>query len=181
MNFRASLGWSARIITGAITIVFGALVIFNFLLLEKVSGNIAGLGAIFFTMLLPIGIYIVCYLHRPLGYVIGDGKIIIKRPVKSIILNLKNIRDAYLIRKESMNWMWKTFGNGGLFGFYGDFRSDRYGDMTLYATRRGNYLMLETTDREKIVLTPDDVNMVKEIRKLIGKETVHHSHEHSLS
>lgn len=68
-----------------------------------------------------------------------------------------------------MGWVWKTFGNGGLFGFYGEFKNDRYGYMTWYATKRSNYVMLETTEREKIVLTPDNVDMVTEIKKLIGQ------------
>ena len=59
-------------------------------------------------------------------------------------------------------------GNGGLFGFYGDFKNT-FGMMTWYATRLKNYIMIETTDNERVVITPDNTDMVKEIRRLIGK------------
>ena len=39
--------------------------------------------------------------------------------------------------------------------------------MTWYATRRNNYLIIETDDNEKIVLTPDDTKMIDEIKKNI--------------
>lgn len=41
--------------------------------------------------------------------------------------------------------------------------------MTWYATRLKNYVMIETVNNERIIVTPDNTDMVKEIRKLIGK------------
>jgi hypothetical protein len=83
------------------------------------------------------------------------------------VLELATIKAVYTIKKDSMGWVHKTFGNGGLFGYYGEFRSDHYGDMTWYATRRSNYVMLETYDHERIILTPDNMEMVNKIKKLI--------------
>ncbi len=67
-----------------------------------------------------------------------------------------------------MQWTERAGGNGGIFGFYGEFKNG-YGDMTWYATKSNNYLMIETFQGDKIVLTPNDKAMVKEIRQLIGK------------
>lgn len=88
--------------------------------------------------------------------------------MKDVNISIKDIKDAFLIRNESMQWTEQVGGNGGIFGFYGEFKNG-YGEMTWYATKTNNYLMIETVQHEKIVLTPNDTAMVKEIRQLIGK------------
>ena len=70
-----------------------------------------------------------------------------------------------------MKWTIRTFGVGGLFGYYGKFRNKTFGNMTWFATQQKNYLIFETTNNQKIVLTPDDTDMIKEIQKLIGKSS----------
>ena len=156
--YKASLDWSAKLVTAFVTVLFVSILV-SFPM--SISFG--------FTFVLLTTIYVFCYLYRPLEYVVGADKIIIKRPFRDKEIAITTIKDVYAIKKNSMGWMMKTFGNGGLFGFYGEFRSGRYGQMTWYATRRSNYVMLETTEHEKIVLTPDDPDMVKEIKNLIGK------------
>lgn len=65
-----------------------------------------------------------------------------------------------------MKWTIRTFGNGGLFGYFGKFYNAAFGKMTWYATRRNNYLVLSTSENGKIVLTPDNLEMAKEIERL---------------
>jgi hypothetical protein len=108
-------------------------------------------------------------LYRPIKYIIDKDKLVIKRPFKDLTLDIKKIKDAFLTKKESMRWTIRTFGNGGLFGYFGQFNNETFGDMTWYATKRNNYTIIETIDNEKIILTPDDTEMVKELRKLIRK------------
>ncbi len=98
---------------------------------------------------------------------VDKEKIIVRRPAKDLILNIREIKNAFLVTKESMRWTIRTFGNGGLFGYTGKFYNNTYGNMTWYATRRNNYTILVTVDEEKIVLTPDDIEMVEKIRKWI--------------
>ena len=54
--------------------------------------------------------------------------------------------------------------SGGLFGFFGEFKNPVYGEMTWYATRSNHFVMLETMNDQKIVLTPDDPEFVKDIK-----------------
>lgn len=169
MEYKASLDWSSKLITAFVTVLFvGILAYYTKSLLSSVEA-FPMLISFGFTFVLLTSIYGFCYLYRPLKYVVESDKIIIKRPYRDKVISLAIIKEAYAIKKDSMGWVWKTFGNGGLFGFYGEFRSDRYGQMTWYATRRSNYMMLETYDNEKIVLTPDNPDMVIEIKKLIEK------------
>lgn len=167
VEYKASLDWSAKLVTAFVTVLFVGILTFHVRsLLSAVNAYPISI-AFGFTSVLLIGIYGFCYLNRPLKYIIDSDKIIIKRNLRDKVIPLTSIKGVYSIKKGTMGWVWKTFGNGGLFGFYGGFRSDRYGDMTWYATRRSNYVMLETYEDEKIVLTPDDLGMVKEIKKVI--------------
>ena len=102
----------------------------------------------------------------PLKYIIDKNKLIIKRPFKDLVIDLKNIKDTFLPTKESMRWTIRTFGNGGLFGYIGKFSNKTHGTMTWYATKTSNYLILVTNDNKKIVLTPDNTEMIHEIKKL---------------
>jgi len=62
----------------------------------------------------------------------------------------------------------RTFGVGGLFGYFGKFWNKEYGNMTWYATRRDKAIMIITKENKKIILTPDEVekfiNEFKEIK-----------------
>jgi hypothetical protein len=119
------------------------------------------------TTLLIIATYFICYLLRPIKYVLDKDRIIIKRLILDITIDIKTIKSALLADKKSMRWTIRTFGNGGLFGYFGKFYNQTFGSMTWYATRRSNYIVLGTTTKGKIVITPDDPNMVNEIGKLI--------------
>jgi hypothetical protein len=65
-------------------------------------------------------------------------------------------------------WTERVGGNGGLFGFYGQFKSS-FGLTTWYATKLKNYVLLETIKKERFIITPDNIEMVKVIRQSIGR------------
>jgi hypothetical protein len=136
-----------------------------------VSYSIANLSSNIVSILLILSIYLFCFLFRPVSYVVEKNGITIKRPFKSYHIELNKIMNTYLTDKKTMKWTIRTFGVGGLFGYYGKFRNKTFGNMTWYATQQKNYLIIETTNNRKIVLTPDDTDMIKEIQKLIGKSS----------
>jgi hypothetical protein len=82
--------------------------------------------------------------------------LIIRRPVRDIIIERKNIKRVQPITKEQVKWHVRTFGVGGFFGYYGHFVNSKLGNMTWYATRRDNTIFIETVDDKKIVVTPDE-------------------------
>jgi hypothetical protein len=169
MEYKATLDRSSKLITGFITLLFLGILAYNIWLINLESGDLNPSGASIFSCTLIIAIYLFCYLFGPTKYIIERGKLIIRRPLKDLTIDILNIKDVALIDKDAMKWSIRTFGNGGLFGFYGKFRNGAFGNMTWYATKRNNYVMLKTTDSETIILTPDDTKMVDELRKLIGR------------
>ena len=79
---------------------------------------------------------------------------------------------AQIVDKETMKWTVRTFGVGGLFGYFGKFANRALGSMTLYATRRNNYVLIITTDERKIIITPDEpISFVAQFNKNFGQPT----------
>ncbi|MBS4044542.1 MAG: hypothetical protein KGZ59_12085 [Chitinophagaceae bacterium] len=71
------------------------------------------------------------------------------------------------LEKEKLKGTIRTFGVGGLFGYFGKFYNNKIGVMTLYATRRSNYVLIKTSANKKIILTPDNPeDFVKEFYKM---------------
>jgi hypothetical protein len=167
MKYAATLGLTSILITGFISLLLGSVIAFfayrAFVTIETAEALIEVI-----VIMCLLSLYGLFYLYRPQCYILDNDGITIKRPVKDVKISLSDIVDAYKIRKESMQWLERDGGNGGFFGFYGNFKNS-LGEMTWYATKRKNYVLIETSSKEKIILTPDDINMVREIRKLIGK------------
>ena len=170
MEYKASLDKTSKIITILITVLFLSIATYNFWLIYTGSGTSINITANIASVFLILGIYSFCYLFRPLGYVVGKNRLTIKRPLKNYHLDIDKIKNVSLASEETMKWTARTFGVGGLFGYYGKFSNQTFGGMTWFATQRKNYLVLETTSNRKIVLTPDDTEMVKEIEELIEKK-----------
>lgn len=67
--------------------------------------------------------WVVVYLYRPVRYIVDEKHVTIKRPVNDVIIPINEIRDALLVKKESLGRRERVGGNGGVFGFYGNFRN----------------------------------------------------------
>ena len=169
MVYKATLDKTSKIITGLAIVLFLAVIIFNFQAIDFESNIWFHYGANFFSLTLLVLVYSAFYLFRPIEYIVDKEKITIKRPLRDITLTIKDIKNVYMTKKDTMKRSVRTFGNGGLFGYYGKFRNEAFGNMTWYATKRYNYLILETNDNQRIVLTPDDIRMVDELQTMMDK------------
>jgi len=148
--FKASLDATALFITISITIVF--LFVLYLLILQWPVG---GYGK-YFGVILPPVIYFLAWVFRPVNYRITEDELIVYRLLRSVHIPLKNIVSAERIDTNKISWTIRTFGVGGLFGYYGRFRNTVMGPMIWYATRKDRPVMIKTTRDEKIILTPDD-------------------------
>ena len=168
MTYKATLGTTSIIITIGISIFLGLLL--TSLLYRAISADQIVLSIIFIAVTIAISmLYLLTYLYRPIHYIVDSKHLTIKRPIKDIKIPMNEINDAFLVRSDSMKWTERVGGNGGLFGFYGNFKND-FGLMIWYATKLRNYIMIETRDNNRIIITPDNnADMIKEIRRLIGK------------
>jgi hypothetical protein len=141
MVYKASLDKTAIIITNLVTLLFGALIVFNFILPLAI--------------LLMI-IYLICLLLKPLNYEITGNELIIRRLIKSVHIDRSDIESLELLDKSKLRGTVRTFGVGGLFGWYGKFANSQLGDMTWYVTRRDKIVLINIKDGKKILISPDE-------------------------
>ena len=151
MIFKATLDKLAKGITIGTTMLFAAIIVLQRVLFTD-GGHVT---AIMVTLLL-LSIYLGIYLFRPTAYEIRSQQVIIHRPLRNKILERVNISKAELLGPSALRHTIRTFGNGGLFGYYGKFSNAKIGNMTWYATNRANAVLLEMTGGDKIVITPDN-------------------------
>ena len=104
---------------------------------------------------LPIILCIVVYLFRPNNYSVSSDKLLIHRMINNVEINRNNIQSVQEIDESQVKNSLRTFGVGGFFGNFGTFWNGKLGKMTWYVTRKNNFVLVETKDQKKIILTPD--------------------------
>jgi Bacterial PH domain len=102
-----------------------------------------------------IGAYIVAYAYQPQYYVVGKDDLSIKRLSSNIVIPKSAVQSVSIIHRDMLDVSLRTFGVGGLFGYYGKFSNSKLGAMIRYIKRMDS-LVLITTSAEKIIVSPDD-------------------------
>jgi hypothetical protein len=101
------------------------------------------------------GIVVAAWALGPRGYTIGEGRLrVLRNGWPALRIPLGDVRGVSLLDPDALRGSLKLLGMGGLFGYYGLFRSPVVGSYRLYATR-GTGLVLVRTERQVLVLTPD--------------------------
>lgn len=154
MKFNASLDKLAQVVTFIITIIFASIIIGQLVLIIDSVQSVS-----FFSIPIVGLIYLIVFLYRPLYYRITDNLLVIHRPISDIKINLIDIKSVELLDKKRLKGTIRTFGVGGLFGYWGKFTNSQIGAMTWYATRRDHAILITTTSNKKILLTPDDPDL----------------------
>jgi Bacterial PH domain len=159
-TYNASLDTFAKIATG-----------FIFLL------AIAGIAMIFlqdpwygglFLAVISLITLIPTYIYSVTSYQVADQALIINRPFSKSdkVIPYSEIDSAYLPDKKDFKWTIRTFGNGGIFGYYGYYANKKLGSFRMYATNRKNRIIVVLKKQhEKIVLSPDDIGMAEALQK----------------
>lgn len=149
MHSTASLDKFAKIVT-----VFVLLLSLFFLYLlitaespkEKISafsGGLLLLGIIFFT-----------FRNTIHGYSIKDGNLVIERQKGPKKIQLNTLTKVEFLGGKGSGFTFRSFGNGGLFGYFGYFYNNKVGNFRMYSTKRNNIYLLYLKD-QIIGITPD--------------------------
>lgn len=151
MTYKTSLDKTAVIITVAMTIFFAVLIIGQYSFISNYS-----LPDPVYVTSFCLLIYFLTYAFRPVNYIVTNDELIVTRPVFNVCIKKADIKTVELIERKKLGYSIRTFGVGGLFGYYGWFTNFTLGKMTWYATRRNNYVLVRTVHNKKIILTPDE-------------------------
>ncbi len=161
MIYSASMDKLTKGITIGFTILFFAtnLAVFSFSFKEHLLSS----------SLLLIGLtlmYLLVYIYRPQYYQLTDDFLVIQRRISGVRIERSFIKNSEQISSDQLRYAMRVFGVGGVFGYFGKFRTSKMGMMTWYATRRDRFVLVETFEGKKIILTPDEPEkMVVEMNK----------------
>ena len=140
--FSASYDSTTKVISAAVFVVFLVAVI-------ATKGAIAaGLGA---------AVVILSYAYSPRGYAIVDRSIAVKRLIGNVRIPLDGVREVRTVAADDLRGCIRLWGSGGMFGYYGIFRTSKLGRSTWYVTNRSNAVVV-ITDAKTALFSPDDVD-----------------------
>src|ERR1022692_3601233 len=97
------------------------------------------------------------YACSPRSYAISERSILVKRLIGTVRIPLDGIREARIATPDDFRDCIRLLGNGGLFGYYGQFRTARLGECTWYVTNRSNTVVV-VTRTGTTVFSPDDAD-----------------------
>jgi len=149
MIYKASMDTMAKVGTVAVTVLFAA-IIYNLL-----QGVTDGNGPLYTITLIILG-YFITYIYRPMGYTLTEKELVIKRPIGNVKIPRVSIAEVTPVRRGKIAWAIRTFGVGGVFGYYGSFYNFSIGRMTWYMTNLNNALLIKTSSGRKILISPDE-------------------------
>ncbi len=162
MKFKASMDKTTTILTATISVLFIVIIIFQFLTIYNTSKWVVLITYSFLIIL-----YLIVVLFKPRYYNLNYEELIINRFIGNVSIRKSGIKSVEIIDKEKLKGSIRTFGVGGLFGYFGKFYNSTFGAMTWYATKRSNYILIKTTSNKKIIITPNNPEgFVKEFYKL---------------
>lgn len=130
-----------------------------------VTGFIVGLGILFiakvpYGWIWAIGMLLIpgiSYALSPKQYVFDGARIsIVKIIGKAITIPIQNIKGYTVLENLAKTKMTRTFGNGGLFGYYGMFATAEYGPINCQLTSMKQVVILNT-ENGLYALSPQNV------------------------
>jgi PH (Pleckstrin Homology) domain-containing protein len=140
MRFPASYDLTTKIISGLVCLV---------LLMAVVAAHSFAIDC------LGLLILAACVAYSPRSYVIEGQTILVQRLAGPARVLLQGVRDARRTTPEDLRGCIRLWGSGGLFGYYGLFRTAKLGKSTWYVTNRKNSVVVITAPKT-VLFSPDD-------------------------
>ncbi len=111
----------------------------------------------YFILLLPV-VILVTWLFSVSAYSIREDSLFVHRPLwkSEIVLPTGAVATE---ESEITSKLWRTAGNGGLFGYTGGFRNKKLGNFRAYATNWNRAVSISCNDQSAsftIVVTPEN-------------------------
>jgi hypothetical protein len=166
LKFKASMDRLSIIITTATTmlLVFFVVTGVSELFTQEIAGPRLFLktGLILFLAAIPI----FCWLFSTKYYTLNDQRLTIHRPFRNREICINEISQVQAVSREDMKGSLRTFGVGGLFGYFGKFWVPQIGAVNAYATQMKNLVLIATHAGEQILISPDDVDLIGQIQEI---------------
>ena len=153
MTYKASFDNITKILTIVVTILFAVILFVPLIFIKDGSSDQNAI----YTRVALLAIYIITYGFSTKTYQLSQDEVIIQRLFGNVKIKRSEITSVEIIDKEQIGWLIRTFGVGGLFGYWGKFSSSKLGSTTWYATRKNRIILIKTINNKRIVITPDEM------------------------
>jgi hypothetical protein len=110
-----------------------------------------------FVWAIAILIVLACYAYSPTSYTVADRCITVKRLIGSVQIPLDGLLEARAAADDDLRGCIRLWGNGGVFGHYGLFRTSKLGKCTWYVTDRSKAVVV-VTDAKTALFSPADAS-----------------------
>ena len=154
--------WVITFATFALWIGFSIFQLYQIFTAESVGVSVVSLIVFNVVMLATI---LLCEGYAPQRLEIGESKLVILRRYKSVTIHRHEILRIERLPDTALRSVVRTFGVGGLFGYFGQFYSSKIGSFSLYATRLDNLFLIERCNGKKIVVScaePERMSLLSE-------------------
>lgn len=164
MEYKASLDTLSKVITVGIIILFFVIGYKSIKAIMVAKGDITTILMHAGIILFLIVTIVCCYLFGTQKYLVVNNELIIKRPIKEKRIVISDIEEVRLVNDCNVTGTIRTFGVGGLFGYYGKYYNKTFGSMTLYTTQQKNRIFIRTKKQDKIIISPDDMSLLDKLK-----------------
>ncbi|HEY4360119.1 MAG TPA: PH domain-containing protein [Bryobacteraceae bacterium] len=106
--------------------------------------------------LLPVLVLVGAYAYSARGYAVENGAIVVRRLAGSVRIPLDEVQSARRAEPGDYLGCIRLWGSGGMFGYYGLFRTAKLGRCTWYMTDRSRAVVVRT-GAKTVLLSPGDV------------------------
>ncbi len=106
---------------------------------------------------LALVVILISFAYSPRGYVVADRSVLVRRLAGQVRISLDDVHELRRSTEDDLRGCIRLRGSGGLFGYYGLFRSSKLGEFTEYVTNRSNSVVLITGSKTTL-FSPDDVD-----------------------
>ena len=130
MKSSVSLDTSAKIISAFILVI---MVLIAYPLFTAGGSMSILLGSAIEIILLVTIVF--CYLYAPQHYRLSGDVLIIHRIIKNKEIKLNGLKAIHYFPNIEKGLTLRTFGNGGLFGYFGYFTNKATGSFRMYSTK----------------------------------------------
>ena len=165
MKYKASFDKTTKVITILLFMVVTIALLIS-ISIHSSSHNSANPVGFLIGFIVFLLLFTGCYLFSIKDYVVTESDLIIRRLIGNVTIHLSEIEEARPIAKGEIRGTIRTFGNGGLFGYYGKFYNRKLGSMTWYATQLQNMIYIKTRSGNKTIISPDDPSIIDKLTPL---------------
>lgn len=152
--YKASMDNTTRVMTTLVILILAGVSILPIrrLLAPDVSSGEVIINTLVLVFI--VAMLVGTWIYAPSWYEIGAGSLVIHRNLGKVSISLSEIAE---VKQQDgvLGRSFRTFGVGGVFGFYGKFYTDGIGSATFYATQKKNWVWVKLKNGKNILLTPD--------------------------